>query len=716
MRSRYRVLSVFLTLSLTLVLTAGLALSSPPTSFETPVPSIGPSLKGVVQPAPGIDAAPRHMDLPQLYGAPPLGISFPGFNFLDNATQTGGYVFIPPDPIGAAGPFHVVNVGNVCIQWSPKVGAPQTTQALATFFTPTPLGTWTYDPKVIYDQYNERFVVVALERSDPTPEDSYILLAVSKTSDPNMGWWFTTIHSKVNIGGVDNWADYPGLAVGPNAVYITSNMFGFNSTGGAYAGVRLWIVDKNPFYGGGAVSWTIHDPYAGGGIATTTQPAHMFGPVPANMGTFLCSYSGLTDGTDEFVQVVQVNNPLGATSFTQSFLDVGDIENAAPALPDAPQLGSAIGIEVNDRRCLNAVWRNNELWVSATVYPAAGPDASQTTAHWWNLSATGGGAPGLNDQGDVGAEDLGTGTYTFFPSVMVDKCGNMGIGFAACNAAMYAGAYYSGRLVSDPAGTVQSTGTLAPGIDYYVRTFTSGSTGRNRWGDYSGIALDPADEETFWVYNEYADTRGTVILNEDGQWATEWGSFVMGCQPVAVAITGFQARTIDGGVELSANFTSDSDRFRVDVFRANSGAPALYKSLDYNAGEKFRFVDRYVAPGETYEYHLAVEDKDGRYLSPTSSVSIPVQEALLMQNNPNPFNPVTTIRFMLPQAQHVRLSIYDSSGKLVTQLLDEARGVGTHDVEWNGTDQLGNKVGSGVYFYRIEAGTFQQSRKMVLLK
>jgi hypothetical protein len=190
----------------------------------------------------------------------------------------------------------------------------------------------------------------------------------------------------------------------------------------------------------------------------------------------------------------------------------------------------------------------------------------------------------------------------------------------------------------------------------------------------------------------------------------------MGCQPVAVAITGFQARAFEGGVELTADLAADSDRYRVDVFRANGGAPVLYKSIDYRADEMFRFVDRYVVPGETYEYHLSVEDKDGRFLSPTSTVSIPVLEAALLQNKPNPFNPVTTIRFMLPEAQHVTLSIFDSNGKLVSRLLDEARGVGTHDVEWNGTDRMGNRVGSGVYFYRLDAGTFQQSRKMLLLK
>jgi len=716
MRFRYSILTVFLSAFLTVVLTAGLAMADRPITSEIPTPTIDPRFDGIVEFTQTHDFDKEKIRPPRPDGAPPLNFFFPGFDFDDNAALTGS-VFIPPDPMGASGPFHVVDVGNVMIQWSDKVGAVPTLQSLKTFFGPLgpPLNTWTFDPKVIYDQYAERFVVITLERKTTAPTGSYILVAVSKTSDPNLGWWYLAINSQTNIGGANHWADYPGLAVGPNAVYITNNMFSF---AGAYGGSRLWIVHKNPLYTGGAGVWTIHDPYTlANSIATTTQPSHMFGAVPGTMGTFLCSYSGLSNGVQEFVQVIQVNNPLGAVSFTNhQFVNAGNIENTVPALPDAPQLGTSVDIEVNDRRALNAVWRNNELWVSATILPNAGPDINETTAHWFNLNAPGGGGIVFNDQGNVGGNPtLGTGTFTFFPSVMVDKCGNMGIGFAASNLQIYPGAYYTGRLATDPAGTTQPVGALAAGLDYYVRTF-GGS--RNRWGDYSGISLDPADETTFWVFNEYAILRGTPTSPplEDGRWGTEWGSFAMGCQPVAVAVTGFEARVINGGIELIANLDADSDRYRVDVYRSSGGAPSLYKSIDFRADESFRFVDRHVNPGQTYSYHLAVQDKDGRYLSNTSSATIPVQQTSLSQNKPNPFNPATSISFTLPNAEHVKLSVFDSSGKLVNVLVDGARGFGPHEVQWNGTDHLGNKVGSGIYFYRLEAGNFKQSRKMLLLK
>ena len=110
-------------------------------------------------------------------------------------------------------------------------------------------------------------------------------------------------------------------------------------------------------------------PTADAGVETTSQPAHLFGTAPAEVGTFLVSHSGLNNGNSEFVQVVRIDNPLGvlgATTFTQEFINVGNIDNIG-SMPDAPQLGGALAIDTNDRRALNAVWRNNSLWMTATI-------------------------------------------------------------------------------------------------------------------------------------------------------------------------------------------------------------------------------------------------------------------------------------------------------------------------------------------------------------
>ena len=88
----------------------------------------------------------------------------------------------------------------------------------------------------------------------------------------------------------------------------------------------------------------------------------------------------------------------------------------------------------------------------------------------------------------------------------------------------------------------------------------------------------------------------------------------------------------------------------------------------------------------------------------------------LGRNYPNPFNPVTTISFSLREKGHVALRIYDVAGRLVRTLVDEARTAGRYDERWDGTNNRGSRVASGVYFYRFATADFEQTRKMVLLR
>lgn len=83
---------------------------------------------------------------------------------------------------------------------------------------------------------------------------------------------------------------------------------------------------------------------------------------------------------------------------------------------------------------------------------------------------------------------------------------------------------------------------------------------------------------------------------------------------------------------------------------------------------------------------------------------------------PNPFNPHTTISFTVPQADLVDLSVFDLQGQLVTTLLRERVSAGQHDITWNGRDNRGRTVPSGVYFYRLQANDFSETRRMVLVR
>jgi hypothetical protein len=89
---------------------------------------------------------------------------------------------------------------------------------------------------------------------------------------------------------------------------------------------------------------------------------------------------------------------------------------------------------------------------------------------------------------------------------------------------------------------------------------------------------------------------------------------------------------------------------------------------------------------------------------------------LLEQNYPNPFNPETRINYSIPEASFIKLNIYDINGLLVNSLQEGNQPAGKYSVVWNGKNSLGNKVGSGVYFYRLQANDFVQVKKMILLK
>ncbi|MCP3957942.1 MAG: hypothetical protein GY719_08830 [bacterium] len=471
---------------------------------------------------------------------PALDDSWDSTNFDDNGDNT-GFVFIPPDPIAAAGTDDVVTVVNTTVRFHDKDGTLLFNDALggATgFFMPlTPL-TNTFDPKVIYDQYEDRFVIVTLERtaiSSGDPADtSRIFMAVSDDGDPTGTWCQFDIDAVTDIGGSDHWADYPGLAVDEEAVYVANNMFSFAA--GAGGGSRLWIIDKGTtggFYDcpGGTPSFSVFDPYTCMDcIATTTQPAHVFGTAPAGVGTLLVSYSGLTDfGTlEEFFQIVQVDDPLTSPTFSQQFVGLGSIEDlpgSFPPLLDAPQSGSASLIETNDRRALDAVWRDGSLYVATTILPESGPDAGNTAAHWVQLDTSTLATITVDDQGSIDGEDIATDTLTFFPAIAVNAFGDVAIGFSASAPSIFAGAYYTTRTAIDPAGTTNGSEVLRAGLDVYLRTFGAGS---NRWGDYSGMEVDPTNE-CFWAYNEYAMTAGSGTPPEDGRWATAAGTF---CVPL----------------------------------------------------------------------------------------------------------------------------------------------------------------------------------------
>ena len=132
------------------------------------------------------------------------------------------------------------------------------------------------------------------------------------------------------------------------------------------------------------------------------------------------------------------------------------------------------------------------------------------------------------------------------------------------------------------------------------------------------------------------------------------------------------------------------------------------QELDYISGEWTVAAEdeEYSVPASNGYFTLTI---DATALS-IDALNIP-EEFALHNNYPNPFNPITTIRYDLPQESDVTLTIYDITGRMVQTLVNESQQAGMKQIIWNVAD-----VSSGVYIYRIQAGGFTQTRKMILLK
>lgn len=163
-------------------------------------------------------------------------------------------------------------------------------------------------------------------------------------------------------------------------------------------------------------------------------------------------------------------------------------------------------------------------------------------------------------------------------------------------------------------------------------------------------------------------------------------------QNVPAAAPGAQFVYIANAGDLASNNIVNTDNF---LF-SKSGGPAAAKSV-----------------ASLSDWRKPVKAEDETELI-TSDV---LPDAFsLGQNYPNPFNPSTTITYELPTMEEVRIAIYDLNGRLVLELVNEQKASGSHTIAWNGKNQAGRQVASGLYIYQIQANTFTKSRKMLFMK
>ncbi len=138
-----------------------------------------------------------------------------------------------------------------------------------------------------------------------------------------------------------------------------------------------------------------------------------------------------------------------------------------------------------------------------------------------------------------------------------------------------------------------------------------------------------------------------------------------------------------------------------------------------NSPKDYSFVDDKISDGKPayrtgrYSYRLKQIDNDGQFeYSKTIEVDMNgVKKFELSQNYPNPFNPTTTIRFNLPEAGNVKLTLFNILGQELRSLVNEFQESGVHTINFDASE-----LNSGMYIYKIESGSFTQTRKMTLVK
>ncbi|MFQ3598265.1 MAG: T9SS type A sorting domain-containing protein [Chloroherpetonaceae bacterium] len=194
------------------------------------------------------------------------------------------------------------------------------------------------------------------------------------------------------------------------------------------------------------------------------------------------------------------------------------------------------------------------------------------------------------------------------------------------------------------------------------------------------------------------------------------GPFNTAAIALPVELTSFNAQVLSNGVRLSWTTASEQNNAGFEVHRSNDQANWTVLGFVRGAGttteaQSYTFTDAQAA-GRVF-YRLKQIDFDGQFeYSNVIEVNAGLpKQFVLEQNYPNPFNPTTSVAYQLPTAGNVSLKVFDMLGKEVATLVNGRQEAGAYTINFNA-----NQLSSGVYFYRLQAGNFVQTRKMMLVK
>jgi hypothetical protein len=427
----------------------------------------------------------------------------------------------PPDPVIAAGPDRLIVMVNDRIALLAKDGT-VVDRAIAG-----------HDPKILYDPHSERFFALSLEGS--ASPSSFLRIEVSKGSAPttlSMGpgrcdeWWEYRIAAGLD-GGVqlnNDWADFPGLGVDRSNLYVTANMI---PNGGAlpqYA--KVWVIAKSALLSGGpAVVFEFGAPPAARLVNPVTgtpnfnvMPSINFDLASEHMLAAPLETAGaLGRGTlwtidEQQGMPVLVSTDLLLPGWT------------GPIYPPCPQPGGGTNIDTGFfTPTFHAVERGGVLWGAHTA-PNAPTAAARTEIHWYAIDPA---AASVLQSGHV----TDVSNCYFYSAIQPDSVGNVALVMSQVGPDSFASAAYTMRLATDPPGTMRPVSVLRAGEAHYEVV----SDGRNRWGDYGGIAADPASDG-IWMFHQYASSTD------------RWSTWVGELQLAAAGPTTTTSTTLPGAV------------------------------------------------------------------------------------------------------------------------------------------------------------------------
>jgi len=448
---------------------------------------------------------------------PSASANFAGLGFDESVSGGAAGAGWPPDTNGDVGRSVYVQAVNDAFAIYDKatgtrVAAFTEDQLWSVVSTGTPCnGSNQGDPVVLYDALADHWVLTDfafdLDASQNPVGPFFECFAVSKSGDPVAGgWWYYPV--RIDTGGVpaDIIGDYPKFGLwNDGCLYMGANAFDTTSIPPSFVGAIFASFSKANMYAGAALTSSI------GFIDNSSDPFAMF---PANLlGTSAASMppSGrpeffVSESRTAFSFEVRkftpgfncgagglLSSPTGVNQQTYSVPDGVPQPTPATSSNDLDSLGDRLMQRVNYRKIGSA----ESIWV---VHSTKGPGVNSTVRpQWAQIDVSGGFVATTPVQQQIFVPD--TTLYRWMPSLAVDAQGNMAMGYSRANTSSpnFPGIYYAGRLAADAAGTLPQTETvLQVGAGSQLNGPGSLSTTPiPRWGDYSAMSIDPADDCTF---------------------------------------------------------------------------------------------------------------------------------------------------------------------------------------------------------------------------